>query len=54
MLPDSGLPHLGVRQLIGRVLTVPARVLRAADQHLVLLLSAAHPYARRLVPDCGG
>ncbi len=51
VLPDSGLPHLGLRQLIGRVITVPARLLRTADQRLVLLLAAAHPYARRLVPD---
>jgi len=54
LLPDSGLPHLGLRQLIGRVITLPARVLRRADQRLVLLLAAAHPYARRLVPDCSG
>jgi hypothetical protein len=51
LLPASGLPHLGLRQLIGRVITVPARVVRRADARLVLLLSAAHPYARRLVPD---
>src|SRR5215207_1111154 len=54
LLPDSGLPHLGLRQLIGRVITLPARVLRRGDQRLVLLLAAAHPYARRLVPDCSG
>jgi hypothetical protein len=40
-----------LRQLIGRVITLPARVLRRADERLVLLVSAAHPYARRLVPD---
>lgn len=51
LLPDSGLPHLGLRQLIGRVITLPARVLRCAAERLVLLVSAAHPYARRLVPD---
>ena len=54
LLPDSGLPHLGLRQLIGRVITLPARILRRGDQRLVLLLSAAHPYARRLVPACRG
>jgi len=43
LLPGSGVPHLGLRQLIGRVITVPARVLRRTDQRLVLLLSAAHP-----------
>jgi hypothetical protein len=54
LLPDAGLPLLGLRQLIGRVLSVPARVLRSADQRLILLLAATHPYARRLVPDCRG
>jgi hypothetical protein len=54
LLPESGLPHLGLRQLIGRVITLPARVLRQGDQRLVLLVSAAHPYARRLVPDRRG
>lgn len=51
LLPESGLPHLGLRQLIGRVMSVPARVLRRGDHGLLLLVSAAHPYARRLVPD---
>src|SRR6266542_2429091 len=50
LLPGSGLPHLGLRQLIGRVITLPARVLRTADGHLALLLPPTHPYARRLVP----
>jgi hypothetical protein len=54
LLPAAGVPHLGLRQLIDRVLSVPARVLRSADQRLVLLLAATHPYARRLVPDCRG
>ena len=54
LLPDATLPHLGLRQLIGRVIAVPARLLRTTDQRLVLLLSAAHPYARRLVPDMAG
>jgi hypothetical protein len=48
LLPGSGLPHLGLRQLLGRVVALPARVLRAADDRLVLLLPARHPYARRL------
>jgi Transposase DDE domain group 1 len=48
LLPDSGLPHLGLRQLLGRVVALPARVLRADDGRLVLLLPARHPYARRL------
>jgi hypothetical protein len=54
LLPESGLPHLGLRQLIGRVITLPARLLRRGDDGLVVLVSAAHPYARRLVPDCRG
>jgi hypothetical protein len=54
LLPDAGLPHLGLRQLIGRVIAVPARLLRTTDQRLILLLSAAHPYARRLVPHAPG
>jgi hypothetical protein len=49
VLPDSGLPHLGLRQLIGRVIAVPARILGIGDQRLVLVLSPAHPYTRRLV-----
>jgi hypothetical protein len=49
LLPGSGLPHLGLRQLVARVVTVPARVLRAPDGRLLLLLPPGHPYARRLV-----
>lgn len=54
LLADSGLPHLGLRQLIGRVITLPARVLRTADQRWLLLLPPAHPYARRLAPGAPG
>jgi hypothetical protein len=54
LLPGSGLPQLGLRQLIGRVISLPARVLRAADGHLALLLPPTHPYARRLVPTALG
>jgi Transposase DDE domain group 1 len=50
LLPDSGLPHLGLRQLIARVITLPARILRAADGRLTLLLPPTHPYARHLAP----
>jgi hypothetical protein len=50
LLPDSGLPHLGLRQLIDRVISLPARILQAADGHLTLLLPPAHPYARHLAP----
>jgi Transposase DDE domain group 1 len=52
LLPETGLPHRGLRQLIGRVMTLPARVLRHGARGLVVLVSAAHPYARRLVPAC--
>jgi hypothetical protein len=54
LLPGSGLPHLGLRQLIGRVITLPARILRTAEGRLALLLPPTHPYARRLVPDAPG
>lgn len=54
LLPASGLPHLGLRQLIGRVISLPARVLRAADQRWVLLGPPTRPYARRLVPTASG
>lgn len=50
LLPDSGLPLLGLRQLIARVISLPARVLRADDGRLTLLLPPAHPYARHLAP----
>ena len=53
LLPGSGLPLLGLRQLVGRVVAVPARVLRTADG-LLLLLPPDHPYARRLVRDGPG
>jgi hypothetical protein len=54
LLPGSGLPHLGLRQLVARVVAVPARVLRAPDGALVLLLPPRHPYARRLARDGPG
>jgi len=54
LLPDSGLPHLGLRQLIGRVIALPARILRTADQQWLLLLPPAHPYARRLASAAPG
>jgi hypothetical protein len=53
LLPGSGLPLLGLRQLVGRVVAVPARVLRTAEG-LLLLLPPDHPYARRLVRDGPG
>jgi hypothetical protein len=54
LLPGTGLPHLGLRQLVGRVVALPARVLRAPDGRLLLLLPPLHPYARRLVRDGPG
>jgi hypothetical protein len=50
LLPDTDLPHLGLRQLIDRVISLPARILQAPDGHLTLLLPPAHPYARHLAP----
>jgi hypothetical protein len=50
LLPDADLPHLGLRQLIDRVISLPARILQPADGHLTLLLPPNHPYARRLAP----
>src|SRR4051812_30959246 len=54
LLPDSGLPHLGLRQLIGRVITMPARLVQTATGRLVVLLPPTHAYARRLVPTAPG
>ena len=50
LLPDAGLPHLGLRQLIDRVIALPPRILQAADGRLTLLLPPTHPYARHLAP----
>jgi hypothetical protein len=44
----DGRPPLGLRQLIGRVIGIPARVLLTAEGQLTLLLPPRHPYARRL------
>jgi hypothetical protein len=52
--PGGALPPLGLRQLIGRVIALPARVLRAADGGLVLLLPPTHPYAGGLAPPVPG
>src|SRR3954451_14919996 len=54
LLPDSGLPHLGLRQLIGRVITMPARLIQPAAGRLVVVLPPTHAYARRLVPAAPG
>jgi hypothetical protein len=44
-LRAPGQPLLGLRQLIGRVIALPARVLRTSERHLLLLLPRTHPYA---------
>ena len=54
LLPGTGLPRLGLRQLVGRVIGLPARILQTADGQLALLLPPTHPYARRLVPAAPG
>jgi Transposase DDE domain len=54
LLPATGLPHLGLRQRIGRVMTAPARLLRTAEGHLALLLPPTHAYARRLARAAPG
>lgn len=50
LLPDSRLPHLGLRQLIARVIALPARILQAADGRLTRLVPPTPPYARHLAP----
>ena len=37
---------MGLRQLIGRVIRLPARLLRTTEGQLLLLLPSTHPYAR--------
>ena len=43
LLPGSGLPHLGLAPTVGRVLAMPARVVRAPDGRLLLLLPPPAP-----------
>ena len=47
-------PPLGLRQLIARVITVPARVLQTWHGQFLFLLPPAHPYAHRLLPPNPG
>jgi hypothetical protein len=54
LLPASGRPLLGLRQLVGRVIALPARVLRSAEGHLTLLLPPTHPYAPYLTRAAPG
>ena len=47
--PGDGRAPLGLRQLVGRVIAIPARVMRTAEGHLALFLPPRPPYAHRLV-----
>jgi hypothetical protein len=49
--PADGQPPLGVRQLIGRLIAIPARVVRTRERYLALRLPPRHPFARRLGCD---
>jgi hypothetical protein len=53
-LRPLGQPRIGVRQLIGRVISLPARLLRTAEGQLLLLLPPAHPYAAWLTRAAPG
>ena len=44
-LHPTGQPPVGLRQLIGRVISLPARLLRTTEGQLILLLPPSHPYA---------
>jgi hypothetical protein len=44
-LRPLGQPLLGLRQLIGRVIALPARLVRTVDGQLLVLLPPSHPYA---------
>jgi hypothetical protein len=44
-LRAPGQPLVGLRQLIGRVIALPARLVRTVEGHLLLLLPPTHPYA---------
>ena len=52
--PGSERPPLGLRQLIARVVAIPARVLRTPTGHFLCLLPPGHPYARHLIPPHPG
>ena len=54
VLPATGRALLGLRQLIGRVITLPARLLRTAEGQLTLLLPPTHPYAGYLARAAPG
>jgi hypothetical protein len=44
-LRAPGQPLIGLRQLIGRVIALPARLVRTVEGQLLLLLPPSHPYA---------
>jgi hypothetical protein len=50
LLPDRALPHLGLRPVISRIVTLPARVVATPAGQLLVLVPGPHPYGRRLVP----
>lgn len=54
LLPACGRPLLGLRQLIGRVIALPARLLRTSEGSLTLLLPPTHPYAGYLADAAPG
>ena len=51
LLAEAGRGPLGLRQLIGRVVGMPGRVLCTVEGELAVLLPPRHPYARRLARD---
>ncbi len=53
-LQPTGQPLVGLRQLIGRIISLPARLLRTAEGQLLLLLPPAHPYAHWLARAAPG
>jgi len=53
-LHPIGQPPVGLRQLIGRVIRLPARLLRTTEGQLLLLLPPTHPYARWLARAAPG
>ena len=53
-LQPTGQPLVGLRQLIGRIISLPARLLRTAEGQLLLLLPPTHPYAHWLARAAPG
>ena len=53
-LQPAGQPLVGLRQLIGRIISLPARLLRTTKGQLLLLLPPTHPDARCLARAAPG